>query len=56
MKTKIYIYIYIYIYDNNVKMVLMCGCETWTVATQITKKAQTFVNLIFAKNNARKIA
>jgi len=56
MKTKIYTYLFIYLFNSNVKMVLLCGCEIWAVTTQITNKVQTFVNLMFAKNNAHKIA
>jgi hypothetical protein len=37
MKTKILIV------NSNVKSILLCGCETWEVTTQITNKLQSLL-------------
>jgi hypothetical protein len=29
-------------FNSNIKSVLLCGCETWTVTTQIMSKLQRF--------------
>jgi hypothetical protein len=33
----------IHIVNSNVKSILLCGCETWEVTTQITNKLQSLL-------------